>query len=97
MCAPVVGVGDPCRGVGGGGVDAGGGGLRDLADLGEQLLGRVVPQLCQCQAHAQVHAQHAGPGSAEDHVVDRLAQVQDIIAGGSRATTHEGGLLPEVF
>ena len=36
-----------------GGNDAGGGGLPDAVDLGEQLLGQVMSQVRQGQAHAQ--------------------------------------------
>ena len=41
--------------------DAGDGGLRDAVDLGEQLLGQVVAQVGQGQAHAQEQPQHPRP------------------------------------
>ena len=44
-----------------GGDDPGGGGPPDAVDLGEQLLGQVVPQVGQGQAHAQEQSQRPGP------------------------------------
>ena len=41
--------------------DAGDGGLRDAVGLGEQLLGHVMPQVGQGQAHAQEQAQRPRP------------------------------------
>ena len=78
-----------------GGDDAGDGGLRDAVGLGEQLLGQVVPQVGQGQAHAQEHPpQHPRPEHRQGAgSVNGLAQVQDIIASDSRATIHGGGLL----
>ena len=76
-----------------GGDDPGDGGLRDAVELGEQLLGQVVAQVGQGQAHAQEQPQHPRPkhrqGTGD---VNGLAQVQDLAAGDSRATIH-GGLL----
>ena len=75
--------------------DAGDGGLRDVVDLGEQLLGQVVAQVGQGQAHAQEQAQHPGPERRQVGTggVNGLAQVQDIIASDPRATIRHGGLL----
>ena len=71
----------------------GGGGLGDAVDLGEQPLGQVVPQVGQGQAHTQEQPQHPGPEGRQGAVgVDRLAQIQDIIASDPRATIHGGGL-----
>ena len=44
-----------------GGDDPGGGGPPDAVDLGEQLLGQVVPQVGQGQAHTQEQPQHPRP------------------------------------
>ena len=73
--------------------DAGGGGLGDAVELGEQLLGQVVPQVCQCQAHAQTQPQHPRPEHRQRAgSVNGLAQVHNLAAGDSRATIHGGGL-----
>lgn len=51
----------------------------------------------QGQAHAQEQAQHLGPEHRQGaRGVGRLTQVQDLAAGDSCATIHDGGLLPEV-
>ena len=77
-----------------GGDDAGDGGLRDAVDLGEQLLGQVVPQVGQGQAHTQEQPQHPRPEHRQGAgSVNGLAQVQDIIASDPRATIRHGGLL----
>ena len=74
--------------------DAGDGGLRDAVDLGEQLLGQVVPQVGQGQAHTQEHPPAPSPRTpAGDRKRKCLAQVQDLAAGDSRATIRHGGLL----
>ena len=74
--------------------DAGDGGLRDVVDLGEQLLARVVPQVGQGQAHTQEQPQHPRPEHRQGAgSVNGLAQVQDIIASDPRATIRHGGLL----
>ena len=90
------GVGDQGRVCGD---DPGDGGPPDAVDLGEQVLGQVVPQVGQCQAHAQEQPQHPGPERRQVGVggVNRLAQVHNLAAGDPRATIHDGGLLPEVF
>ena len=69
--------------------DAGDGGLRDAVGLGEQLLGQVVPQVGQGQAHAQEQAQHPGPDHRQIGVrcVNPLAQVHNLDASDPRATT----------
>ena len=77
-----------------GGDDPGDGGLRDAVDLGEQLLGQVVPQVGQGQAHTQEQPQHPRPEHRQGTgSVNGLAQVQDLAAGDSRATIRHGGLL----
>ena len=74
--------------------DAGDGGLGDAVELGEQLLGQVVPQVGQGQAHAQEQPQHPRPEHRQGAGgVNGLAQVQDIIASDPRATIRHGGLL----
>ena len=74
--------------------DAGDGGLPDAVDLGEQLLGQVVAQVGQGQAHAQEQPQHPRPEHRQGTGgVNGLAQVQDLAAGDSRATIRHGGLL----
>ena len=74
--------------------DAGDGGLRDAVDLGEQLLGQVVPQVGQGQAYTQEQAQHPRPEHRQGAgSVNGLAQVQDIIVSDPRATIRHGGLL----
>ena len=61
-----------------GGDDAGDGGLRDAVDLGEQLLGQVVAQVGQGQAHAQEQPQRPRPEHRQGAGgVNGLAQVQD--------------------
>lgn len=45
---------------------------------------------------AQAH--HSGPKDRQGaRGVDSLARVHNLTAGDSRATIHDGGLLPEVF
>ena len=74
--------------------DAGGGGLGDAVELGEQLLGQVVAQVGQGQAHAQEQSQCPRPEDRQRAGgVNGLAQVQDLAAGDSRATIRHGGLL----
>jgi hypothetical protein len=82
-----------------GGDDPRDGGLRDAVDLGEQLLGQVVSQVGQCQAHAQEQTQHPGTEGRQVGTggVNALAQVHNLAAGNPRATIRDGGLLPEVF
>ena len=76
--------------------DTGDGGLRDTVGLGEQLLARVVAQVGQGQAHAQEQPQHPRPEHRQGAGgVNGLAQVQDLVAGDSRATIRHGGLLPD--
>ena len=74
--------------------DPGDGGLRDAVELGEQLLGQVVAQVGQGQAHTQEQPQHPRPEHRQGTgSVNGLAQVQDIIASDPRATIRHGGLL----
>lgn len=59
--------------------------------------GRLCLSQDQGQAHAQEQAQHLGPEHRQGaRGVGRLTQVQDLAAGDSCATIHDGGLLPEV-
>ena len=75
--------------------DAGDGGLRDTVDLGEQLLGQVMSQVRQGQAHTQEQPQHSGPERRQVGIrgVNGLAQAHNLAASDPRATIHSGGLL----
>ena len=75
--------------------DAGDGGLRDAVELGEQLLGQVVPQVGQGQAHAQEQPQHPRPEDRQIGVLGEngLAQAHNLTPRDSRATIRHGGLL----
>ena len=74
--------------------DAGDGGLGDAVELGEQLLGQVVPQVGQGQAHAQEQPQRPRPEHRQGTGgVNGFAQVHNLAAGDSRATIRHGGLL----
>lgn len=60
--------------------------------------GRLCLSQDRCQAHTQEQPQHPGPeGWQRTQVVDHLAQAHNLATGDSRATIHDGGLLPEVF
>ena len=72
--------------------DAGDGGLGDAVELGEQLLGQVVPQVGQGQAHAQEQPQHPRPEHRQTAgSVNGLAQAYNLTARESRATIHDDG------
>ena len=59
--------------------DAGGGGLPDAVELGEQLLARVVAQVGQGQAHAQEQPQRPRPEHRQGTGgVNGLAQVHNL-------------------
>ena len=75
--------------------DAGDGGLGDAVELGEQLLGQVVPQVGQGQAHAQEQPQHPRPEDRQTGVLgeNSLAQAHNLTPRDSRATIRHGGLL----
>ena len=74
--------------------DAGDGGLPDAVELGEQLLGQVVPQVGQGQAHAQEQPQHPRPEHRQGTGgVNGLAQAHNLTPRDSRATIRHGGLL----
>lgn len=75
--------------------DAGDGGLGDAVELGEQLLGQVVPQVGQSQAHAQERPQHPRPEDRQIGVLGEngLAQAHNLTPRDSRATIRHGGLL----
>ena len=78
-----------------GGDDSGGGGLGDTVELGEQLLGQVVAQVGQGQAHAQEQPQHPRPEDRQIGVLGEngLAQAHNLTPRDSRATIRHGGLL----
>ena len=65
------------------------GGLPDAVELGEQLLGQVVAQVGQGQAHAQEQPQHPSPERRQVGVLGEngLAQVHNLDASDPRATT----------
>ena len=70
--------------------DAGDGGLGDAVELGEQLLGQVVAQVCQCQAHTQKQPQHPHPeGRQTAGSVNGPAQAHNLTPRDSRATIHD--------
>ena len=75
--------------------DAGDGGLGDAVELGEQLLGQVVAQVGQGQAHAQEQPQHPRPEDRQIGVLGEngLAQAHNLTPRDSRATIRHGGLL----
>jgi len=75
--------------------DAGDGGLGDAVELGEQLLGQVVPQVGQGQAHAQEQPQHPYPENRQIGVLGEngLAQADNLTPRDSRASIRHGGLL----
>lgn len=76
--------------------DAGDGGLGDAVELGEQLLGQVVAQVGQGQAHAQEQPQHPRPEDRQTAgSVNGLAQAHNLTPRDSRATIRHGGLLPD--
>ena len=69
--------------------DAGDGGLGDAVELGEQLLGQVVAQVGQGQAHAQEQPQHPRP---EDRQTGRSG-FSAKMASHRPITSHRGILV----
>ena len=73
--------------------ESGGGGLGHAVELGEQLLGQVVAQVGQGQAHAQEQPQHPAPeGRQGTGGVNGLAHARNLTPRDSRATIHDDGL-----